>query len=229
MRFVKLGSAPDEPQGQVECRYPGSWTAGQRLPIIVRDPTLPGNDLMAERAHQKTSAPLPSATAAAEAADPTTKPGTHASQDNVPTSAVARRSPERVEIALEHARIGARIADENRGKDILLLDLRGVTPLVDFFVIASATSRRQGHAIASEIDAEMKKLGERKLGIEGSEEGRWILIDYGDFVVHVFSDEARAYYALEEIWGDAEQLDWQDPARVRPPSHAPSEDPAKRP
>ncbi|MGE5757178.1 MAG: RsfS/YbeB/iojap family protein, partial [Planctomycetaceae bacterium] len=54
---------------------------------------------------------------------------------------------------------------------------------------------------------------------EGSEEGRWILIDYGDFVVHIFSAEARTYYALEEIWGDAPQLDWQDPSRVRPASH----------
>ena len=55
----------------------------------------------------------------------------------------------------------------------------------------------------------MKKLGEAKLGLEGSEEGRWILIDYGDFVVHIFSPEDRAYYALEEIWGDAPQLDWK--------------------
>ena len=78
-------------------------------------------------------------------------------------------------------------------------------------MIVTANSRRQSHAIASEIDQEMKRLGEYKLGIEGSEEGRWILIDYGDFVVHIFSGEARAYYALEEIWGDAPRLDWQDP------------------
>ena len=120
-------------------------------------------------------------------------------------------------LALEHARICARIADDNRGKDILLLDLRKTTPLVDFFVIVTATSRRQSHAIASEIDQEMKKLGEAKLGLEGSEEGRWILIDYGDFVVHIFSPEDRAYYALEEIWGDAPQLDWQRAAAGRGP------------
>jgi ribosome-associated protein len=113
--------------------------------------------------------------------------------------------------ALEHARTCARIADANRGREILLLDLRAATPLIDFFVIATATSRRQSHAIASEIDQEMKRLGEYKLGIEGSEEGRWILIDYGDFVVHIFSSEARAYYALEEIWGDAPRLDWGAP------------------
>jgi ribosome-associated protein len=140
----------------------------------------------------------------------------HEIQDDVPFNAAARSQPERMARALEHARICARIADDNRARDVLVLDLRQATPLVDFFVIATANSRRQSHAIASEIDQEMKRLGEHKLGIEGSEEGRWILIDYGDFVVHVFSGEARNYYALEDIWGDAPRLDWQDPDRVRP-------------
>jgi ribosome-associated protein len=131
---------------------------------------------------------------------------------------VARTTPERLVRALEHARACARIADDNRGKDILLLDLRAATPLVDYFVIITATSRRLSLALAEEIDKEMKRRGEFKLGIEGSEEGRWTLIDYGDFVVHIFSAEARAYYALEDIWGDAPQLDWQDPAQVRHPA-----------
>jgi ribosome-associated protein len=125
--------------------------------------------------------------------------------------------------AIENARHCAQIADDNRGKEILLLDLRQVTPLVDFFVIITANSRRLSRAIAEEIDKEMKRRNEFKLGLEGSEEGRWTLIDYGDFVVHVFSPEARAYYALEEIWGDAPRLDWQDPARVRPTPRAETE------
>ncbi len=137
---------------------------------------------------------------------------THSIQDDVPQHATDRREPNRVGMALERARLCARIADDNRAKDILLLDLRKATPLVDFFVIVTATSRRQGAAIAIEIDQEMKKRGEAKLGIEGSEEGRWTLIDYGDFVVHVFSPEDRAYYALEDIWGDAPRLDWQEPS-----------------
>ena len=110
----------------------------------------------------------------------------------------------------ERARECARIAADNRGRDIVLLDLREATPLVDFFVLVTAGSRRQGNAIAIEIDAEMKKAGERKLGFEGSEEGRWVLIDYGDFVVHVFNPEARGYYALEELWGDAVPVEWDD-------------------
>ncbi|MHC5541713.1 ribosome silencing factor [Singulisphaera rosea] len=147
-------------------------------------------------------------------------------QDDVPYGASGRIQPDRLARALEHATICARIADDNRAKDILLLDLREVTPLVDYFMIATAASRRQAHAIASEIDQEMKKLGEHKLGIEGSEEGRWILIDYGDFVVHVFSGEARTYYALEEIWGDAARLEWQDPTRQKVTAPAPDVDEA---
>ena len=139
-------------------------------------------------------------------------------QDDVAFSAVARNMPARVAKALEHAKLCARLADDNRGKDILLLDLRAATPLIDFFVIVSAHSRRQAYAISSEIDQELKKLGEVKLGIEGAEEGRWILTDYGDFVVHVFSEDARSYYALEEIWGDAPQVDWRDPSRKPRPT-----------
>jgi ribosome-associated protein len=150
--------------------------------------------------------------------------GTQSFQDEVPPTAAGRSWPERLGRALEHAKLAARIAEDNRGKDILLLDLRQATPLVDYFVVATAASRRQANAIAIEIDAEMKRRNELKLGIEGSEEGRWILLDYGDFVVHVFSEEARGYYALEDIWGDAPQLDWADPDRPRPPAR-PAADP----
>ena len=89
---------------------------------------------------------------------------THSTQDDVPHHATDRREPNRMAVALEHARLCARIADDNRGKDILLLDLRKATPLVDYFVIVTAASRRQSNAIASEIDQEMKKRGEAKLG-----------------------------------------------------------------
>jgi ribosome-associated protein len=139
-------------------------------------------------------------------------------QDDVPHQATERRDPRRADLALERAQLCARIADDNRAKDILLLDLRQTTPIVDFFVIATATARRQANAIASDIDQVMKKHGEFKLGLEGSEEGRWILIDYGDFVVHIFSPEFRAYYALEDIWGDAPRLNWQDASVESQPS-----------
>ncbi len=138
-------------------------------------------------------------------------------QDKVAASASAHMRPERMEAARELAIVGARIADDNRGRDIKLLDMRTVTSLVDYFLIVGAGSRRQALAIAGEIDAEMKQRGEKKLGLEGWEEGRWILIDYGDFVVHVFAEDAREYYALEEIWGDAATVAWADPSRPVPP------------
>jgi ribosome-associated protein len=142
------------------------------------------------------------------------------SQDDVPHHAVARTVPDRVAKALERAAICARICDDNRAKDIVVLDLRQATPLLDFFVIATAATRRQANSIAIEIDVEMKKIQEYKLGMEGTEEGSWILIDYGDFVVHLFIPEARAYYGLEEIWGDAPRLDWRDPSQPLPPTRA---------
>ena len=134
----------------------------------------------------------------------------HEVQDDVPPEAISRSSPERQEQALALAKTCARIAEENRARDIVLLDLRQSTPLFDFFVVITAPSRRQLNAIISEIDHEMKQRHEYKIGIEGSEEGRWTLIDYGDFVVHVFSEDAREFYAIEDIWGDAPQIEWRD-------------------
>lgn len=163
---------------------------------------------MTEHENSATPTPEPSAPTARTKAIRTRS--IDAAQDAVVSEAPDRRDPDRLNRAYQRAQFAAKIAEDNRAKDILVLDLRKVTPLLDFFVIATAASRRQANAIASEIDAEMKKVDERKLGMEGSEEGRWILIDYGDFVVHVFSGDGRAYYALEEIWGDAPRLPWQE-------------------
>ena len=108
---------------------------------------------------------------------------------------------------LRRAQIAARVAAENRGRDIVILDLRELTCIFDFFVIVSGTSRRQLHAISEEIDRVMQEeLGDRRMGIEGYEESRWILLDYGDVVIHMFEPETRAYYAIEELWGQAKRV-----------------------
>ena len=79
--------------------------------------------------------------------------------------------------------------------------------MFDFFVLVSGTSRRQLHAISEEIDRVLQEeLGDRRMGIEGYEESRWILLDYGDVVVHMFEPETRAYYAIEELWGQAKRV-----------------------
>ncbi len=139
---------------------------------------------------------------------------TRPAQDDVPVGAVVHAHPERIELARARAIDCARLAEDNRAREISILDLRAGTSVVDFFVIASVASRRQASSLAADIDAEMKRLGERKLGIEGSVEGRWVLLDYGDFIVHIFSEDARAYYGLDELWGDAPRVEFARPAPI---------------
>ncbi|MFM7109291.1 MAG: ribosome silencing factor [Planctomycetaceae bacterium] len=101
----------------------------------------------------------------------------------------------------------ARVAAETRGTDVRVLDLRGLTEVVDYFVVATGSSRRQMHAMADEIEKVVKHdLHDRKRGGEGYEEGRWIVLDYGDVMVHLFDAEARGYWDLEHLWSDATRV-----------------------
>jgi len=118
----------------------------------------------------------------------------------------------------ETARLVARIADDFRGKDILLLDMRPITPIVDFFVVVTATSQRQMKALGEEVARVMKKRGQQRLGEEGTDgDGVWVLQDFGDVVLHVFTPEGRELYDLEGLWADAPRLELeqsQNPAAV---------------
>ena len=115
----------------------------------------------------------------------------------------------RAEIAVQHALQCARVAQDNKARNIVVLDMRDITPLYDFFVLATGTSRRQIHNLAEEIDASMAAEGEARLGIEGYDAGRWVVQDYGDIVVHLFDQETRGYYALDDLWADARRIDWE--------------------
>ena len=112
-------------------------------------------------------------------------------------------------VAADRACLCARVAADNKARDIVVLDMRGITPLYDFFVLATGTSRRQIHTLAEEIDAALRGLGDRRSTIEGYEASNWVVQDYGDLVVHVFDPDTREYYALEELWADAPRVDWQ--------------------
>lgn len=114
--------------------------------------------------------------------------------------------------SLANAVTAARCADEMRGRDVVVLDLTKISPIVDFFVIATGTSRRQMHAIADEVNRKLKgEKGNTRLGIEGyRSEGHWILMDFGDVVLHVFTEEGRELYDLENLKADAERIDWQN-------------------
>ena len=112
-------------------------------------------------------------------------------------------------VASERACLAARVAQDNKGKDVVVLDMRAITPLYDFFVLATGISRRQTHTLAEEVDAALRAEGETRLSIEGYEASKWIVQDYGDVVVHVFDPDTRSYYGLEDLWADAKRIDWE--------------------
>ncbi len=126
----------------------------------------------------------------------------------VSSSMVSRSNPER---SLQLALAAAQTAADNRGQDIKVLDVRELTPLFDYFVIATGTSRRQLHAMSEEIDHKLEDdLSDRRLGIEGYRESRWIVLDYGNIVVHLFDHESREFYDLENLWASAPHVDLSD-------------------
>lgn len=106
--------------------------------------------------------------------------------------------------------MAAKAAEDFKGKGTVVLDMTRVTPIVDYFVVTTATSGRQMRAIAEEVESLMKANGSKPLvGVEGRTSETWILQDYGDIVLHVFSPEGREMYDLEHLWADAPKIDWQ--------------------
>ena len=104
----------------------------------------------------------------------------------------------------------ARAADAKSAVDVVVLDVGDVMGLCAEFVICSAGNPRLVRTIAEEVEAKLAAAGGPKpLRTEGLDDLRWVLLDYGDFVVHVFSDEARTYYDLERLWSDVARIDWQ--------------------
>jgi ribosome-associated protein len=113
----------------------------------------------------------------------------------------ARPDPSRPR-ALSVARAGL----DKKAEDVLVLDVRGLTSYADYFVVMTADSERQAGAIADHVDERLKAEGASKVGVEGYESGRWILVDYGDVVAHVLSKDARGFYDLEGLWADAPRV-----------------------
>ena len=102
----------------------------------------------------------------------------------------------------------ARIADDHKAEDVVALDLRGISPVTDYTVICTGTSDRQMRAVADQMVDYGKRMGQRPFGSAGHAGGRWIVIDFVDVVVHIFSRSDRDYYDLELLWGDGPHLDW---------------------
>jgi len=100
----------------------------------------------------------------------------------------------------------AKVAAERHCSDITVLDLRGISPATDYFVIATGTSDRQMRTVSDEICEAAREQGLKRFGRAGYEQARWILLDFIDVVIHIFDSEYRNYYDLELLWGDADRL-----------------------
>jgi len=103
-------------------------------------------------------------------------------------------------------REAVKAADAKQAKEIRVLDLRDISAFADFFVICTGSNSRQCQAIADEIQMRLKKLGEHADSVEGYQNAEWVLMDYGDYLIHIFSEKARAYYDLERLWRDAKTV-----------------------
>jgi ribosome-associated protein len=108
---------------------------------------------------------------------------------------------------LEQVRRAAFAINEKKGEELLILRLIALTEFTDYFVIGTGNSTRQTQAMADEVTARLKEIQVRPLHTEGYATGEWILIDYGTFVVHLFTREARRFYDLERLWRDAERIE----------------------
>jgi len=106
------------------------------------------------------------------------------------------------------AKTAARIADDMKASEIEVFDLVGLFDLAEYFIIATCTSTRHQKAVSDEIKKELKKRGLSMLGLENSDGAGWLLLDFNSIIVHLFLPDAREYYGLETLWGDAERVDW---------------------
>ncbi len=115
--------------------------------------------------------------------------------------------PHGLEEGRKLAAAAAQVALDNNGTNVIVLDVSAQSAEFDFFVLATGTSRRQLHAISEQVDDRLEKeLGDHRMGIEGYEESRWIVLDYGSVVIHLFDEETREYYDLESLWADGKPV-----------------------
>ncbi len=108
--------------------------------------------------------------------------------------------------SLEKSEICGRLALENKALDPVIIELIGTTAMADYFLVCSGTSERHTQAMAEQIEISLKQGGVLPRGIEGRTKGTWILMDYGDVIVHIFQQSERAFYDLETLWADCPQV-----------------------
>jgi ribosome-associated protein len=118
--------------------------------------------------------------------------------------------PARSEESREAAVAAARAAAAKQAEDVSIMDVHGLIVITDYFVVCSGTTERQVKTVVEEVEKALRELGRKPLRREGETEGRWVLLDYVDVVVHVFAEEEREYYDLERLWRDAPRVTWSE-------------------
>ena len=121
-----------------------------------------------------------------------------------PRKRSAKKFPAQVQLAIEAAK-------DRKGSDIVVLDLRPADGFTDFFIIVTGHNTRQIQAISDAVQEALSETNARTAHVEGGDRAGWILLDYFDFIVHIFSPDTRAFYSLERLWGSAERIDVANP------------------
>lgn len=122
--------------------------------------------------------------------------------------------------SIDKARHAARLADDKKAENIVALDLHNVCSFTDAFVICTGSTRLQLRAIADGIVEGLRGMGCGKPSMDGERNATWLVLDYGDVVIHIMSPDARDYYQLENLWGDGQEIDWQSAETAAPNSNA---------
>jgi ribosome-associated protein len=118
---------------------------------------------------------------------------------------------------IDALKIAVNAADDKKAQDLVALDISGIASFANYFLLCTGDSSRQIQAIADEVEQKLKAIGIRPSHVEGYQNAEWILMDYLDLVVHIFSKKARAYYDLERLWRDGKRLDTSSFIRERIP------------
>jgi ribosome-associated protein len=136
--------------------------------------------------------------------------GSRAEPDLEPSRLTGSATP-----STDRALVAAKAAADKLAHDVVVLDVADIISIIDCFVLVSTSNVRQARTVVDEIETAMRDLdGSKPLGVEGLEDATWMLLDYGDIVVHVFLDETRAFYDLDRLWADAARIPFEQPPRV---------------
>jgi nicotinate-nucleotide adenylyltransferase len=160
---------------------------------------------------------VPEAVAAYIATEGLYQPRRNRHDGSLSSSGMSRSTPTATPGAIEVARVAAAALDAKSGEDVAILDLSDLLVVTDIFVLATGTSRRNVLTLADETVAALRGLDRRPIRKEGTDHGKWVLLDYGDVVIHLFDRETREYYDLERLWASAPRIEFEPTSSTTEP------------